>query len=115
MKNDCPLQHKCLTPGIVYQASVTNYEDDVDKIYYGLCETAFKERYQNHTSSFRYEKNRNKTEVPNYIWALKKDKIVPSIKLKLLRIVCGKSTSNYCRLCLTEKFFIINSIRDNRV
>ena len=30
-------------------------------------------------------------------------------------IVCGKPTSNYFRLCLTEKFSIINSIGDNRV
>ena len=49
------------------------------------------------------------------IWASKKDKIVPSIKWKILRIVRGKPASNYCRLCLTEKFFIINSIGDNRV
>ena len=31
----------------------------------------------------------------------------------MLRIVCGKPTSNYCRLCLTKKLFIINSIEDN--
>ena len=27
----------------------------------------------------------------------------------------GKPTSNYCRLCLTEKIFIINSIGNNPV
>ena len=80
VRNDCPLQHKCLTPEIVYQATVTNNNDDAEKIYYGLCEATFKERYRNHTSSFRHEKNRNETELSNYIWALKKDKIVPYIK-----------------------------------
>ena len=95
--------------------SAANNKDDVESIYYGLCETAFKERYRNHTSSFRHEKNRNHTEFSNYIWALKKDKVAPSIKWKILHIVRGKPTSNYCRLCLTEKFFIINSIGDNRV
>ena len=115
VRNDCPLQHKCLTPGIVYQATVTNSNDDAEKIYYGLCETTFKERYRNHTSSFRHEKNRNETELSNCIWALKRDKIVPSIKWKILHIVHGKPTSSYCTLCLTEKFFIINSTRDNRV
>ena len=54
-------------------------------------------------------------KLPNYIWALRKDKIIPSIKWKILRIVRGKPISNCCRLCLTEKFFIINSIQDNRV
>ena len=107
--------HSHIPPGIAYQATVTNNKDDVERIYYDLCETAFKERYRNHTSSFRHEKNRNETELSNYIWALKKDKIVPSIKWKILHIVRGKPTSSYCRLCLTERFFIVNSIGDNRV
>ena len=115
MRSGCPLQHKCLTPGIVYQATVTSNKDSVERIYYGLCETASKERYRNQASSFRHKKSRNETELSNYILALKKDKIVLSIKWKILRIACGKPTSNYCRLCLTEKFFIINSIGDNRV
>ena len=66
-------------------------------------------------SFFRHEKYRNEAELCNYIWALKKDKVVPSVKWKILRIVRGKPTSIYCRLCLTEKFFIINSIGDYRV
>ena len=66
-------------------------------------------------SFFRHEKYRNEAELCNYIWALKKDKVVPSVKWKILRIVRGKPTSNYCRLCLTETFFIINSIGDNGV
>ena len=99
MRNDCPLQHKCLKPGIVYQATFTNNKDGVEKICYGLCETAFKESYWNQASSFRHEKNRYETELFHYIWALNKDKIAPSIKWKRLRIVCGKPTISYCRLC----------------
>ena len=113
VRNDCPLQHECLTPGIVYQATVTNNNDDVEKIYYGLCETNLKKRYRNHISSFRHEKNWIEMELSN-IWALKKDKIVPSIKWKILCIVCSTPRSSYCRLCLTEEFFIINSTGDNR-
>ena len=111
VRSDCPLQHKCLIPGIVYEAIVTNNKDDVEKIYYGLCKTALQERYRN---SFRHEKNRNETELSNYIWALKKKKVTFS-KWKILCTVHGKPTSNYCRLCLTEMFFIINSIADNQV
>ena len=87
VRNDCPLQHN---------------KRDVGRIYYGLCETAFKEKYRNHTSPFRNEKNRNDTELSNYILALKKDKTVPSIKWKILGIVSGKRRSNYCGLCLTD-------------
>ena len=33
VRNDCLLQHKSLTPGIVYQATLTNSKGDVEKIY----------------------------------------------------------------------------------
>ena len=33
----------------------------------------------------------------------------------MLCIVKSKHANYYCRLCLTEKFFIVNSIGDNRV
>ena len=42
VRNNCPLRHKCLTPGIFYEAAAINNENDEEKIYYGLCETAFK-------------------------------------------------------------------------
>ena len=64
-------------------------------------------------SSARHKKNRSKTELSNHIWTLKKDKIVPSIKWKILRVISGTPTSKHYRLCLKEKFFIINSIADN--
>ena len=33
-------------------------KDDVERIYYGLCDTAFKEKHRNHTSSFKNEKKK---------------------------------------------------------
>ena len=74
VRNDCHLQYKCLTSGIVYQKTLTNNNDDAEKIYYGLCETTFKERYRNHTSPFRHDKNRDETKFSNYIWELRKIK-----------------------------------------
>ena len=33
VRNDCPLQHKCLRPRVVYQATVTNNNNnDIEKI-----------------------------------------------------------------------------------
>ena len=115
VKNDCPLHHQWLTAGIIYQATVISNKDGREKLYYGLCETAFKERFWIYTSSFKHEKNRNETEFSNYIWALKKDKTLPFVKWKILRIVQGKSARNCYRLCLTENLFIIYSIGVNRV
>ena len=37
----CPLQNKCLTPNIVYQAEITNTVDDEKRVYLGLSETPF--------------------------------------------------------------------------
>ena len=42
LENNCPLRHKFLTPGFFYEAAAINNENDEEKIYYGLCETAFK-------------------------------------------------------------------------
>ena len=52
MKTDCPMQNKCLTPQIVYEAEVTNSTDEEFKSYYGLTKTTFKESYRNHKTSF---------------------------------------------------------------
>ena len=33
VRNDCPLEHKCLIPRVVYQATVTNNNNnDIEKI-----------------------------------------------------------------------------------
>jgi predicted GIY-YIG superfamily endonuclease len=45
-------------------------------IYIGMtAATTFKERYANHTSSFRhnYKKDSNKTELSKHIWKLKEN------------------------------------------
>ena len=43
------------------------------KNYYGNCEKSFKERYNNHTSSFRNILRQKSTELSNYIWELKEN------------------------------------------
>ena len=68
VRNDCPLQHKCFTPRIVNQATVTNNKDDVERIYYGLCETAFKEKYRNHTSQLEMRKIEMTQSFPITSW-----------------------------------------------
>ena len=47
-KTDCPLNNKCLTPNIVYEAQITNNTNDDQKRYLGASETPFKERFNNH-------------------------------------------------------------------
>ena len=52
-RDECPLENECLTPRIVYRADVTNNKTDEHKHYYGVSDTPFKERYENHKTSFR--------------------------------------------------------------
>ena len=66
-KTDCPLDNKCLTPKIVYQADVRNDTNDEKKFYLGVSETPFKERFRNHKKEFTHKKYRNSTELSKYI------------------------------------------------
>ena len=67
-KNEFPMQNKFLTPNIMYEVTVTNNTHIIEKIYFGLCETSFKERYRNHTSSFRLQSYSKDTELSKYVW-----------------------------------------------
>ena len=69
-KSDCLLNQNCLCECLVYNA-VENRS--TTKNYYGTCEKSFKERYNNHTSSFRDESRQKSTELSNYIWKLKEN------------------------------------------
>ena len=113
-KNDCPLNNKCKTTRLVYQADVTNNVDDEYKYYLGLTDTTFKERFNNHTKSFRNEFYRTNTELSKYIWLLKDNEKVPTIKWKIVKLVYGKTTSSICKLCLTEKYYLLNALGDDR-
>ena len=66
-KDQCPLDGKCLTQNVVYQATVTTQTSSDS--YMGLA-TNFKERYRNHTASFQHESKRNETELSKHIWTL---------------------------------------------
>ena len=104
-KDQCPLDGKCLTQNVVYQATVTTQTSSDS--YVGLA-TNFKERYRNHTASFRHEIKRNETELSKHIWTLNDNNKPFTIKWRVLK-QCKpyNSISNKCNLCLFEKYVII--------
>ena len=53
VRNCCPLDNKCTTWQLIYQADITNSLDDEYKYYQGLAEKTFKERYSNHKNLFK--------------------------------------------------------------
>ena len=106
--NTCPLEGKCLSSEIVYQATVTRHDNMKEETYVGLTENSFKTRYNGHTSTFRNEQQRNATALSQFIWSLIDINVQYSIKWKILAHSKPYSTSSKrCNLCLTEKYFII--------
>ena len=64
---NCPLDNKCLTPNIIYEAQIANNINDKHKIYLCAAKTSFKERYSNHTQDFKHKKYMKCTELSKYI------------------------------------------------
>ena len=107
--------NKCLTPKIVYQAEIKNDKDLETKIYIGLAETPFKDRFRNHTKSFNHKKYEKETELSKYIWSLKEQDKVPSITWSILKSIKNPLNSRSCSLCLSEKLFIINNFNNQNL
>ena len=110
VKADCPLEGKCLTDGVIYQASVT--ADNKEFIYIGSCSTSFKDRYRDHACSFNNSRYKTKTELSNHVWELKDKNINFELKWKILsRAAPYKNGGSNCNLCLKEKMFILKADR----
>ena len=83
--NVCPLGGKCLEKNVIYQAKVTTTSDpSKSESYVGLCSTTFKDRYRNHTNSFKHQKKSNETMLSNHIWDLKNKNIDFQVTWKIL-------------------------------
>ena len=61
-KFNCPLAENCLSECLVYHPQVDRSDINQTKNYYVTCEKNFKERYNNHITSFR---NKSKEKVQN--------------------------------------------------
>ena len=101
-KDDCPLEGKCLTESVIYQATVTRSDTTKQETYVGLTENQFKTRYRSHVSSFKNIKYRNSTELSKHIWTLKDANVQYSIKWKVIKRCRPYSNiSKRCNLCFT--------------
>ena len=93
----CPLDNKCLTSGVIYQATVTRQDIGTDETYIGLTENTFKPAtYSAHMSNFRNENNRYSTTLSEYVWMLQDKK-------KCHITLSGKSSANQIHIQLLVK------------
>ena len=102
-QTECPLNGHCLE-SVVYKAELE--PDPGFKVTYIGSSNNFKNRYRNHTKSFRDPKYKHETTLSKFVWEKNLGQ-EPDIKWT---IVCKafpyKSGQKYCDLCLTEKHFI---------
>ena len=68
----------CLSECFIYKASVST---TTNKCYYGICENAFKERYNN--QSFRNKSREKDTELSKSVWESKEKDIILLIGILL--------------------------------
>ena len=103
----CPLQGRCLTPGLVYGATVTREDTGGTSTYTGLTCNTFKKRYDGHTNTFRHRHAPSST-LSKYIWKLKDYHTDYHIDWTILaRAKDFNPTTGMCRLCLTEAYMIM--------
>ena len=115
-KEQCPLNNKCLSSSLIYNAQVTTTTNNntTTKNYIGLTEGTFKQRFTQHKLTFRHKKYTNSTELSKYIWHLKDNSINFNIKWSIIsRASPYNNSSKRCDLCLTEKLMIIKSTSNN--
>ena len=109
-KSSCPLDGKCLTKCVVYEATVTETTSSNQETYIGLTENQFKTRFNLHKSSFKLEHKRTLTTLRDHVWKLKKKYINFNIKRQVVKRVKPFAPSNkVCGLCLQEKLSILRS------
>lgn len=105
-KEQCPLDRKCLTSSVIYNAQITT--NNATKNYIGLTEGTFKQRYSQHKLTFKHRKYTNSTELSKYIWQLRDKNEEFNIKWTIInRTRPYNNITKRCDLCLTEKLMII--------
>jgi hypothetical protein len=79
-----------------------------------MTATKFRERYANHTSSFRHKKTQ--TKLSKHIWKLNENNQDYTIKWSILKhAISYTGGSKRCNLCLEEKFCILKDINEDNL
>ena len=99
---------QCLKTNIVYKSKVSTA--DITKEYIGLTANTFKERYNNHKSSFKNANKAHSTSLSSYIWELKNNNTPYTTDWSIMgRAQAYNRKVRNCQLCLMEKTYIMMS------
>ena len=106
----CPLQGKCLTENVVYQAEVveTKVDGQVEVQKYVGCTTNFKPRWRKHDCSFNNPDYKHETVLSTHIWECKARGSTWKVNWKILdRGQPFNPVTRTCKLCVRERFWIL--------
>ena len=108
---NCPLNKNCCQNSVVYKAQLQTKHGT--STYIGQAGQSFKERYNNHTKSFKNMLYENDTTLSKEIWKLKKQNEEYNLNWSILmKAPTYKPSSKKCQLCLLEKTYIL-TLKEN--
>ena len=108
-KTNCPVNNKCLTKNIIYEAKITPANGN-PMTYIGSTRRSFKIRFNEHKNTFP-KTNKPKplqcTQLANYLWELYQKNIEYNINWKILKNTNSKfKPLKMCTLCNLERMYI---------
>ena len=105
--NNCPVEGKCQTEGVVYRATVKETVSGRQETYTGMTGRSFKDRLYEHRTSMN-KKSQKQTKLSSHVWKLKDEGKDYTIKWRILdRAPTFNPITRKCRVCLKEKFYIM--------
>ena len=98
---------KCV---FVHRTDVTNNKTNEHQYYSSIPDTPFKERFENHKTSFRHRSRLTASDLSKYYWKLVENSAVPTIKFSIAKRVKGNTFISNCKLRQSEKVFITRNL-----
>ena len=107
-KSNCPLKGNCLKSCLVYKATISSGNERND--YCGSCSTAFKKRFNNHSSSFRHQRLEKTPNYQNEFGSTTTKGHDYQIQWSVIKEAAPyRCDAKICSLCLAEKLQIIKA------
>ena len=110
-EEDCPLQGRCQSRGIVYSGKVRSVEGE--KVYVGQTANTFKIRYGVHKNSFVHRSKRTSSGMSGYVWDLRDRGVEPDMEFDIITAAMPRSKgASKCSICNIEKTLIAAADQD---
>ena len=95
---------------VVYKCTVSATPNFSKRVYLGVAEGDWKQRFYNHKKSIKNKSYRNDTTLSSYLWDLREiHNLFPTLTWSIVKSMLGYSNiSKICLLCLAEKVLTAN-------